>query len=276
MSGRGPMPCRFGVDCHRKDCWYSHPVGRAMDAGGGGSSGGSSVSNGVGGALGAAGSGGGGGARLGMMPGGMMPQASPRMGGDGSSGGGGGRECRYSYECKRKDCHFNHPLGKRAHRCQGCLRRLRQKSQIVLQGKRDRYRSLRMPACCFFSFFHVDISRAGFSLAVAVKAEHGRQTHTYGLLSTSSHAKMALDGLCACSYGIPVVNSQCFQIIISLPLALPNCPLLLSFQEKNREINATARFACVRPALGPSRLRGLFFLLPRRHPWQQHRSTTEK
>lgn len=122
MSGRGPVPCRFGVDCHRKDCWYSHPAGRAIDAGGGGGGGGNSGSNGASGATGAAGSvgGGGGGMRLGTTPGGggMMPQPSSRMGGgDGSSGGGGGggggKECRYAYECKRQNCHFSHPFGER-------------------------------------------------------------------------------------------------------------------------------------------------------------------
>ncbi|CAN0394829.1 unnamed protein product, partial [Ectocarpus sp. 8 AP-2014] len=89
MNGRGPMPCRFGVDCHRKDCWYAHPAGRSIDAGGGGGAGAGSSSYGAmpngsngasgppGGAVG--GGGGGGGARPGMVPGGMMPHASPRQ-----------------------------------------------------------------------------------------------------------------------------------------------------------------------------------------------------
>lgn len=123
MGGRGPIPCRFGVDCHRMDCWYSHPAGRTIDAagGGGGANGSSSAvmpsTNTGRGAFGAAAGGsgggsggGGGGARSGMVPGGgMMPQASPRMGGGG--GGGGNNECRFAFECKRRDCHFNHPFG---------------------------------------------------------------------------------------------------------------------------------------------------------------------
>ncbi|CAN0383943.1 unnamed protein product [Pylaiella littoralis] len=124
MGGRGPIPCRFGVDCHRMDCWYSHPAGRTIDAagGGGGANGSSSAvmpsTNTGRGAFGAAAGGsggcsggGGGGARSGMVPGGgMMPQASPRMGGGG--GGGGNNECRFAFECKRRDCHFNHPFGR--------------------------------------------------------------------------------------------------------------------------------------------------------------------
>ncbi|CAM9632318.1 unnamed protein product, partial [Ectocarpus sp. 13 AM-2016] len=130
MNGRGPMPCRFGVDCHRKDCWYAHPAGRSIDSGGGGGGGGGSSSYGAmpngsngasgtpGGAIG--GGGGGGGARPGMVPGGMMPHASPRpaggggRGGRGGGGGGGGgnNECRYGFQCKREDCHFSHPFGR--------------------------------------------------------------------------------------------------------------------------------------------------------------------
>lgn len=26
---RNPMPCRFGASCHRPDCYYTHPEGRA-------------------------------------------------------------------------------------------------------------------------------------------------------------------------------------------------------------------------------------------------------
>lgn len=26
-----PMPCRFGFDCRRADCWFTHPTGRAID-----------------------------------------------------------------------------------------------------------------------------------------------------------------------------------------------------------------------------------------------------
>lgn len=105
------MPCRFGVDCHRRDCWYSHPAGRAIDARPGGGEANNSVNSASNGLLSASS----GGARPGRVPpggGGMMmvPQASPRMGG---GGGGGGRECRYSFDCTRRDCHFSHPLGKK-------------------------------------------------------------------------------------------------------------------------------------------------------------------
>ncbi|MCJ1296689.1 hypothetical protein MMC34_008255 [Xylographa carneopallida] len=26
-----PQPCRFGFTCHRADCWFAHPTGRAID-----------------------------------------------------------------------------------------------------------------------------------------------------------------------------------------------------------------------------------------------------
>ena len=54
-SKRGPLPCRYGRDCHREECWFLHPEGRAIDEPGGGV--------GAGAGAGVGGGGGGGGSR---------------------------------------------------------------------------------------------------------------------------------------------------------------------------------------------------------------------
>lgn len=33
LQAGGPRPCRFRRDCHRADCYYSHPEGRKIDSG---------------------------------------------------------------------------------------------------------------------------------------------------------------------------------------------------------------------------------------------------
>lgn len=107
MGGRGLIPCKFGVQCHRQDCWYAHPDGRIVDVGGLAGSG----------AL----------ARGGMVrpahahpvfgvaevPSGLMPRMDAGSGCGSGSGAclTGGNECRYSFDCKRVDCHFKHPFG---------------------------------------------------------------------------------------------------------------------------------------------------------------------
>ena len=43
------MPCRYGRDCHREECWFLHPEGRAIDEGEGGGRGGGGGGGGKGG-----------------------------------------------------------------------------------------------------------------------------------------------------------------------------------------------------------------------------------
>ena len=53
---RGPQPCRYGRECHREECWFLHPEGRAIDEpGGGGGGGGGGGAGGPGGGVGGGG-----------------------------------------------------------------------------------------------------------------------------------------------------------------------------------------------------------------------------